>query len=78
VPEAPKKVKPAKPRPVKRQPTELEQVESRIATLEKHVGELEATLAEDWTNMDVLTQHRVARDELQSLLARWETLFESA
>jgi len=78
VPEAPKKIKPAKSRPVKRQPTELEQVESRIATLEKHVGELEATLAEDWTNMDVLTQHRVARDELQSLLARWETLFESA
>jgi ATP-binding cassette subfamily F protein 3 len=78
MPDAPKKVKPAKPRVVKRQPTELEQVEARIATLEKHVGQLEATLAEDWTNMDVLTQHRVARDELQSLLARWETLFESA
>ncbi len=78
VPEAPKKVKPAKPRPVKRQPTELEQVEARISTLEKHVGQLEAKLAEDWTNMDVLTEHKVARDELQSLLARWETLFESA
>jgi uncharacterized coiled-coil protein SlyX len=53
-------------------------VEARIATLEKHVEQLEATLAEDWTNMDVLTQHRAARDELQELLARWEVLFESA
>ena len=26
--------------------------------------------------MDVLTAHRAARDELQELLARWETLFE--
>jgi ATP-binding cassette subfamily F protein 3 len=77
-PEEPKKVKPAKPRPVKRRPTELERVEARIATLEKHVEQLEATLAEDWTNMDVLTQHRAARDELQELLARWEVLFESA
>ncbi len=78
VPEEPKKTKPAKPRPVKRQPTELEQVESRIATLEKHVEQLEVKLAQDWTNMDVLTEHKVARDELQGLLARWEVLFESA
>jgi ATP-binding cassette subfamily F protein 3 len=78
VPEEPKKAKPVKPRPVKRQPTELEQVESRIATLEKHVEQLEVKLAQDWTNMDVLTEHKVARDELQELLARWEVLFESA
>jgi len=78
VPEEPRKTKPAKPRPVKRQPTELEQVESRIATLEKHVEQLEVKLARDWTNMDVLTEHKVARDELQGLLARWEVLFESA
>jgi hypothetical protein len=25
--------------------------------------------------MDTLTSHRVARDELQGLLARWEELF---
>ena len=39
---------------------------------------LEAKLADDWTNMDVLTEHRAARDELQQLLVRWEELFEQA
>ena len=43
-----------------------------------HVSELEAKLAEDWTNMDVLTAHRAARDELAELIARWEVLFEEA
>jgi hypothetical protein len=28
--------------------------------------------------MELLTAHRAARDELQSLLERWETLFEQA
>lgn len=78
VAEVAKKAKPARQRPVRRTPTELEQVEARIGTLEKHVEQLEAKLAQDWTDMDVLTQHRVARDELQQLLARWEVLFESA
>ncbi len=59
-------------------PTELERVERRIATLEHQVGQLELTLAEDWTNMDTLTEYRAARDELQELLVRWEALFESA
>jgi hypothetical protein len=40
------------------------------------VAELEGKLAEDWTNMDVLASHRAARDELQTLLAQWEELFE--
>ena len=42
------------------------------------VEQLEAKLAEDWTNMDMLTEYRTSRDELQELLARWEALFESA
>ena len=66
------------PKPAKKQPTELEQVERRITTLEQHVTQLEAKLAEDWTNMDTLTEYRTSRDELQELLARWEVLFESA
>ena len=41
------------------------------------MAELEAKLAADWTNMDVLASHRAARDELQALLARWEELFEA-
>ena len=35
------------------------------------------SLAEDWTDMDTLTEYRTSRDELQDLLARWEVLFES-
>ena len=71
--------KPARPpKPAKKGPTELEQVERRITTLEQHVAQLEAKLAEDWTNMDTLTEYRTSRDELQELLARWEVLFESA
>ena len=62
----------------KKGPTELEQVERRITTLEQHVAQLEAKLAEDWTNMDMLTEYRTSRDELQELLERWEALFETA
>jgi ATP-binding cassette subfamily F protein 3 len=74
----PRQPKPARPRPERRSPTELEQVEARIGTLERRVAELEAKLAEDWTNMDVLTEHRTARDDLQQLMRRWEELFEAA
>ena len=74
----PKEPKAAKPAAKKKGPTELEQVERRITTLEQRVEQLEAKLAEDWTNMDMLTEYRTSRDELQELLARWEALFESA
>ena len=43
---------------------------------EQTVAELERKLADDWGDMELLTAHRAARDELQSLLDRWETLFE--
>jgi ATP-binding cassette subfamily F protein 3 len=72
-PKEPKISKPA----ARKGPTELEQVERRITTLEQHVAQLEQKLAEDWTNMDMLTEYRTARDELQELLVRWEALFES-
>jgi ATP-binding cassette, subfamily F, member 3 len=73
--EAPKRREPA-PRPARRGPTELERLESRIAETERRLAELEGKLATDWTNMDVLTAHRAARDELTRLLERWEVLFE--
>ena len=41
-------------------------------------AELEGRLATDWTNMDVLTGHRAARDELTELLEKWEVLFSEA
>ena len=74
----PKEPKVAKAAAKKKGPSELEQVERRITVLEQRVEQLEAKLAEDWTNMDMLTEYRASRDELQELLARWEALFESA
>ena len=60
-------------------PSELEQVETAIQRQEETVAELERKLADDgWDDMDLLTAHRAARTELQSLLDRWETLFEQA
>jgi ATP-binding cassette subfamily F protein 3 len=69
------KSRPARPAP--RRPSELDRVEASIAATETRVAELERLLADDWTNVDTLAAHRAARDELQALLARWETLFES-
>ena len=41
------------------------------------VAELEAKLAADWSDVDALAAHKLARDALTSLLARWEMLFEA-
>ncbi len=71
-----KKPRAQAPRPARRQPSELERLERTIASTEARVAELEGKLATDWTNMDVLTAHRAARDELTELLLRWEALFE--
>jgi ATP-binding cassette subfamily F protein 3 len=65
-------------KPTKRAaPSELELLEARIADAETRVGDLEGRLAADWSNMDLLTAHRAARDELRELLDRWEELFEA-
>ncbi len=77
-PKAKKERPRAEPRPVTRTPSELERVEASIAQVESRIGELEGRLVEDWSNMDLLTAHRAARDELQTLLTRWEELFESS
>jgi ATP-binding cassette subfamily F protein 3 len=77
-PTTPTPAQPARPRPTKRAPSELERLETEIEAAEARVAELERTLSDDWTKMDVLTAHRAARDELTALLARWEVLFEEA
>jgi ATP-binding cassette subfamily F protein 3 len=64
------------PAPARKVPSELELVEAQIAATEARVSELEGELAVDWANMDVLSAHRAARDELKALLGRWELLFE--
>src|SRR5204863_5735732 len=75
----PKQPKPAKQRP-SRKPgrSELERIEAQIAERERLVAELERRLAEDWNDVETLTAHRRARDELQALLERWESAFERA
>ena len=73
----PAKPKKAKPRPAKPAgPSELELLEAEIAGREAELAALEGRLADDWANVDVVSAHRRARDELQTLLSRWEQLFE--
>jgi ATP-binding cassette, subfamily F, member 3 len=73
-----KQRQPAAPRPARRQPSELQRVEAQIEERERTVAELEQELAADWSDVEKLTAHRRAREELQTLLQRWETLFERA
>jgi ATP-binding cassette subfamily F protein 3 len=61
-----------------KRPTELDNVESEIAAREEALADLERKLADDWANVETLQAHRRARDELQSLLGRWEELFEKS
>jgi ATP-binding cassette, subfamily F, member 3 len=61
-----------------KRPGELERVEAEIARQEETVADLERRLADDWSDVELLAAHRAARDSLQALLDRWETLFEQA
>ncbi len=75
----PVKRKAPKPRPERapaKRPSELDRLEAEITERETLVADLERQLAEDWANVETLQAHRRARDELQSLLERWETAFE--
>ena len=74
------KSKPKKERPAKvvaKRPSDLERLEADIARREAKLKELEGSLATDWTNADLVADHRRARDELDALMARWETLAEA-
>jgi ATP-binding cassette, subfamily F, member 3 len=70
----PAKTKRARERPPG--PSPLELVEREIERTEERLAELERRLADDWTNVDLVTAHRGARDDLAALLVRWERLFE--
>jgi ATP-binding cassette subfamily F protein 3 len=81
--EPPPKVEAKKPKrapaaPSRPRPTELERLETEIEEKEQAVARIEEQLASDWQNVDALAAHRRAREELQSLLGRWEELFEEA
>ena len=75
-PSSPHKERPRAPRASGASPLEL--LEREIARTEGRVKELEQKLAEDWTDVDLVSAHRGARDDLTALLARWERLFEEA
>jgi ATP-binding cassette, subfamily F, member 3 len=69
----------ASPAPRKpRRPRELDRIEAEIETKERAVAELERKLADDWANVDAVTAYRRAREELEALFERWESLVESA
>jgi ATP-binding cassette subfamily F protein 3 len=75
-PPKPKREKPRRaPAP---KPTPLELVEREVERAEARVAELEEKLAQDWTDPDLVTAHRDARSDLEALLQRWESLFESS
>ena len=76
VPAAPRPAKPKRARERPAAPSPLELVEREIARTEERLAELEGRLADDWTNVDLVTAHRGARDDLAALLVRWERLFE--
>jgi len=78
-PPPPRRKEPVKPRRQRApRPSELEQLEGEIARQEEAVADLERRLADDWSDVETLAAHRNARDELQSLISRWERLFEEA
>jgi ATP-binding cassette subfamily F protein 3 len=70
----PKREKPKRERPPG--PTPLELLELEISRAEQRIAELEQQLATDWTNVDLVSSHRAARDDVAALLTRWEELFE--
>jgi ATP-binding cassette subfamily F protein 3 len=72
----PKREKPKRERPAG--PTPLELLELEISRAEQRIAELEQQLSADWTNVDLVSSHRAARDDVEALLARWEQLFEGA
>jgi ATP-binding cassette subfamily F protein 3 len=79
-PAEPKPAKTPKPKPAKAakpRQSELERIEAEIAAREAEVAALEKKLAEDWTDVDVLAAHKLARDALSALIERWEALFEA-
>jgi ATP-binding cassette subfamily F protein uup len=72
---APKREK--APRPARPRPSELERLESDIQARETKLKQLEESLATDWTNADLVAEHRRAREELDALITRWEALVET-
>jgi ATP-binding cassette subfamily F protein 3 len=70
----PKKV--GVPQPAEPTVDPLRELEAKIEAQELVIGQLEQGLADDWNDVDRIAAHRRAREELHSLLARWEALVD--
>jgi ATP-binding cassette subfamily F protein 3 len=57
-------------------PDPLAAIEAEIEEAEREVARLEEKLAADWEDAETIAAHARAREDLQGLLARWETLLE--
>ena len=71
-----KKAKPAKPRP--KRPSELERLEAEIARASPRSPSSSSSSPRTGRTSEMLAAHKTSRDALQSLLSRWEELFEQA
>jgi ATP-binding cassette subfamily F protein 3 len=58
--------------------SELDRVEADIAVAEERLATVEAKLAADWSDADLIAAHKRHREELSQLMERWEALFEEA
>jgi ATP-binding cassette, subfamily F, member 3 len=77
MPEPPPREPKARPGPKPKAARDpLAEIEAQIEQLEREIAELEVKLAADWTDADTIAAHARAREELQALLGRWETLLE--
>ncbi|MGH3040838.1 MAG: ABC-F family ATP-binding cassette domain-containing protein, partial [Gaiellaceae bacterium] len=74
--EPPHKEPKPRPAPGAKAPDPLAAIEAEIEQAEREVGQLEEKLAADWTDAQTIAAHSRAREDLQALLARWETLLE--
>ncbi|MGN6797864.1 MAG: ribosomal protection-like ABC-F family protein [Gaiellaceae bacterium] len=78
-PPAPKAPKPERPRrPTKPKPSALDQVEEEVEKAEARLAEVEQKLAADWSDVELVAAHKRAREELDALLRRWESLFQAS
>jgi ATP-binding cassette, subfamily F, member 3 len=76
---APKQPKPERPkRPAKPKPSALDAVEAEVEKAEARLAEVEQKLAADWSDGELVAAHKRARDDLDTLLRRWESLFQAS
>jgi len=76
---APKAARAERPkRPAKPKPSALDVVEAEVEKAEARLAEVEQKLAADWSDVELVAAHKRARDELDTLLRRWESLFQAS